>query len=71
MNMKTKWKHRRKKSLPGIATQKLEEELKKEIEEKENIINKQVNIYENEGYIEVEVIYEVLENIGSKDRILF
>ena len=71
MNMKTKWKHIRKKRLPGIATQKLEEELKKEIEDKENIINKQVNIYENEGYIEVEVIYEVLENIGSKDRILF
>ena len=27
--------------------------------------------YANNDYIEVEVIYEVLENIGSKDKILF
>lgn len=55
----------------GIGTQKLEEELQKEIENKENIINKKVNVYGNEGYIEVEVIYEVLENIGNKEKIIF
>ena len=54
-----------------IGTKKLEEDLDKEIENKENILNKQVNTYPNEGYIEVEVIYEVLENIGSKEKIIF
>ena len=57
--------------LKEIGRKKLEEELENEIENKENIINKQVNVYGNEGYIEVEVIYEVLENIGIKDKILF
>ena len=57
--------------LKEIGRKKLEEELENEIENKENIINKQVNLYGNEGYIEVEVIYEVLENIGIKDKILF
>ena len=38
---------------------------------KENIVNKQVNIYGNEEYIEVEVIYEVLEDIGTESEILF
>lgn len=57
--------------LKEIGTKKLEEELENEIENKENIINKQVNVYGNEGYIEVEVIYEVLEDIGIKDKILF
>ena len=54
-----------------IATEELTKELENEIENKENIVNKQVNTYANEGYIEVEVIYEVLENIGIKDKILF
>ena len=57
--------------LTEIATNKLEEELQEEIENKDNIINKQVNIYPNDGYIEVEVIYEVLENIGNKEKIIF
>ena len=57
--------------LKTIAIEKLEQELENEIQNKENIINKQINVYGNEGYIEVEVIYEVLENIGIKDEILF
>ena len=48
------------------ATKKLEELLIQEIVSKENILNEQVNVYKNEEYIEVEVIYEVLENIGIK-----
>ena len=55
----------------GIATEKLEKELEQQIEHKENIVNKQVNTYGNEEYIEVEVIYEVLENIGKKEKITF
>ena len=57
--------------LKAIGTQKLQEELENEIQHKENIINKQVNIYGNEEYIEVEVIYEVLEDIGTESEILF
>lgn len=57
--------------IKDIGTQKLQEELENEIQNKENIINKQVNIYGNEEYIEVEVIYEVLEDIGIEDEILF
>ena len=57
--------------LVSIATEKITKELEKEIKSKENIMNKYINTYANEGYIEVEVIYEVLENIGIKDKILF
>jgi len=57
--------------LIGIATKELEEQLLQKIENKENILNKQVNVYKNEDYIEVEVIYEVLENIGIKEKIIF
>mgnify|MGYP000631686910 FL=1 len=57
--------------LTQITQEKIEKELEKEIVQTENIINKQTNIYPNEDYIEVEVIYEVLENIGSKDKIIF
>lgn len=60
-----------KEELLEIATEQLEEKLKKEIENIDNIVNRQVNVYENEGYIEVEVIYEVLETIGIKERIVF
>lgn len=54
-----------------MAEEELEEKLKQEIENIEGIVNRQVNVYENEGYIEVEVIYEVLETIGTKERIVF
>ena len=54
-----------------VTQEKIEKELEKEIVQKENIVNKQTNIYPNEDYIEVEVICEVLENIGSKDKIIF
>ena len=57
--------------LAEIGKTNIENELEKQIEKKENIINKQVNTYANTDYIEVEVIYEVLENIGIEDRILF
>ena len=59
------------KELKELGTQKLQEELEKEIKNKENITNKQVNICGNKEYIEIEVIYEVLEDIGIKDEILF
>ena len=57
--------------LAKLTEEKIEKDLDEKVSQKENIINKQTNIYPNEDYIEVEVIYEVLENIGSKDKIKF
>ena len=54
-----------------ILTEKIEKELKEEISNTENIVNKQVNQYKSEGNIEIEVIYEVLENIGTKEKLVF
>ena len=42
-----------------------------EIEDKNSIVNKNVNIYEKENGIEVYVTYEVLENIGTNEKIVF
>ena len=47
----------------------LEEELKSEIGEEKNIINKYVNYKKNENELEIELVYEVLENIGTKEKI--
>ena len=54
-----------------ILTKKLEDEVAAGIGENKNIINKQINEYEEDGQIEIEVIYEVLENIGTKEKIIF
>ena len=55
----------------NIGIQELQEELDNEIENKENIVNKIINTYEKEDGIEVYVIYEVLENIGTNEKIVF
>lgn len=52
-------------------TNKLQEELQQEIEHKENIVNTQINYKDKSTYVEVEVIYEVLENIGTKEKLIF
>ena len=49
------------------ATKKLDEQ----IQDKESILNKQVEEEIAEEYVEVEVIYEVLESIGTKEKIVF
>jgi len=54
-----------------ILQSRLEEELQNEISNIENIVNKQVNYKEEEQQITVEVIYEVLENIGTNEKIVF
>lgn len=53
----------------GIKT--LEEELNNEIENKESIVNKNINTYENENSLDVYVTYEVLEKIGTNEKIVF
>ena len=55
----------------SIWVEKIKKELKTQIENTDNIINEQVNTYANDGYIEIEVIYEVLETIGVEDKIIF
>lgn len=55
----------------SLGIQQIEKELEAEIENKENIINKNVNTYENENSIDIYVTYEVLENIGTNEKIVF
>ena len=54
-----------------LGIKELEEELNLEIEDKNRIVNKNVNTYEKENGIEVYVTYEVLENIGTNEKIVF
>ena len=60
-----------KKDLKDKTIKEIEENLKKEIEDKNNILNKYENIKEQEDYLDIEVVYEVLENIGTKEKIIF
>ena len=53
-----------------ILTENLEKALSEEIEDQNNVVNKQINKTEGDGYLELEVIYEVLENIGTKEKIV-
>ena len=55
----------------NIGIEELQAELNKEIENKENIVNKNINFYEREDAVEVYVTYEVLENIGTEEKIVF
>ncbi len=55
----------------NIGIKELEEELDKEIENKDNIVNKNINTYEQVDGVEVYVTYEVLENIGTNEKIVF
>ena len=42
-----------------------------EIEDKDKIVNKIINTYEKENGIEVCVTYEVLEDVGTNEKIVF
>ena len=52
-----------------ILTEKLKKELLEEIGEQKNIVNVNVNTYSQDEAVEVEVTYEVLENIGVEQEI--
>ena len=54
-----------------LGIKELEEELNNEIENKDDIVNKNINTYENENGLDVYVTYEVLENIGTNEKIVF
>ena len=54
-----------------LGIKELQEELDNEVENKEKIVNKIINTYEKEDGVEVNVTYEVLENIGTEEKIIF
>lgn len=60
-----------KEEAKTLGIKELEEELNNEIENKDNIVNKNINTYENENGLDVYVTYEVLENIGTNEKIVF
>ena len=55
----------------SLGIQEIEEELENQIENKENIVNKNINTYEHENSIDIYVTYEVLEMIGTNEKIVF
>lgn len=57
--------------LRNTILEELENELSEEVEDTKTIINKQINEKEIDGGIEVQLIYEVLENIGVEKKIDF
>ncbi len=54
-----------------LGIEQLQEELEEEIENKETIVGKNINTYEKDGSIDVYVTYEVLENMGTNEKIVF
>ena len=60
-----------KEEAKNIGIKQLEEELKEQIPNNDNIINEKINTHETEQYIEVYVTYEVRENIGTEEKIVF
>lgn len=62
---------RTKDEAKNIGIEKLREELKKEIEKPENIVEEIINVKEEQEYLEVNLTYEVIENIGAEEKIQF
>ena len=53
----------------NIGVQELQGELEEQIEDKKSIVNKNVNAYEKEDSVEIFVTFEVLEKIGTNEKI--
>ena len=54
-----------------LGIEELQKELDNEIEDKEKIVNKIINTYEKDNGIAVYITYEVLENIGTNEKLVF
>lgn len=54
-----------------IGINKSKEELNKNLNDQNQLINTYINTYPENDYIDVEVIYEVNEKIGTKEKIVF
>lgn len=59
-----------KNTAKEIGIKDLKNKLEEQIKNKDNISNIYINSNETDEYIEVEVIYEVLESIGTKEKIM-
>ena len=53
-----------------IGIENAKKKLDEQIKDKENIINMYINSNQSEEFIEVEVIYELQEEIGTKEKIV-
>lgn len=69
--LEEKEKNYEKEEAKSLGIQQLQEELEQEIDDKEAIVGKNINTYEKEGSIDVYVTYEVLENIGTNEKLVF
>ena len=54
-----------------LAVKNAKSKLDEQIKSNENILNTYINYNETEKYIEAQVIYEVLEEVGTKEKIVF
>lgn len=75
---KTTYKEQKEKKITytpeeakNLGIEQVQKELDEEIENKENIVNKNINFYQRQDAVEVYVTYEVLENIGTEEKIVF
>lgn len=57
--------------IKDIYGKKIEQEIEEQIKDATKIVDKQVNIKEEKDYVDIEIIYEVLENIGKEEKIVF
>ena len=55
----------------NIGIEELQKELDNEIVDKNKIVNKNINTYEVDDGVDVYVTYEVLENLGTNEKIVF
>ena len=55
----------------NLGIQELQEELDKEIDNKEKVVNQNINITEEPDGLIISVTYEVLENIGTNEKNVF
>ena len=55
----------------NLGIQELEEQLEKEIEDKSKITNKNINTYPKDDGVEVYVTYEVTQQIGTNEKIVY
>lgn len=55
--------------LKSQGIEKLTEQLDSEVEKKENILDRKIQINKTDEYLEIELTYEVLEEIGTKEKI--
>lgn len=60
-----------KEQAKQLGEEKAKKVLEEQVQNKENILNTYINYNETEEFVETEVIYEVLEEIGTKEKIVF